>query len=164
MGVAVALNAYLRVVGSKQGEIKGSVTQKGREGRIAVIAMSHDFLSPRDMSTGMASGRREHKPLVVTKEMDRASTGLRTMMIGNETAKDWELQFFRPSATGVETQYFTIRLTNASVTSIGMRMLNNKDPELTKFETYEEIAFVYQKIEWTWIDGSLVAMDDWLAQ
>ena len=93
--------------------------------------------------------------------MDRASTGLRTMMIGNETAKDWELQFFRPSTTGAETQYFTIRLTNAAVTSIDMRMLNNKDPELTKFETYEEVAFVYQKIEWTWVDGGITAMDDW---
>ena len=36
-----ALNAYLKLKGQKQGEIKGSVTQKGREGRIAVIAVQH---------------------------------------------------------------------------------------------------------------------------
>jgi len=88
----VALTAYLRVVGTKQGEIRGSVTQKGREGRIAVIAMSHEFLSPRDASTGMAAGKRQHKPLSITKEIDRASTGLRTMLIGNEAAKEWELR------------------------------------------------------------------------
>ena len=35
-----ALNAYLKLKGQKQGEIKGSVTQKGREGAIAVIAVS----------------------------------------------------------------------------------------------------------------------------
>jgi len=159
----MALNAYLRVVGTKQGEIKGSVTQKGREGRIAVIALEHEFLSPRDARTGMASGQRQHNPLTIRKEMDRASIGLRTMLIGNETAKDWELQLFRAAPTGVETNYLTIRLTNAGIASIDMTMPNNKDAELTKLETYEEIAFVYQRIEWTWVDGGLVAQDDWLA-
>jgi type VI secretion system secreted protein Hcp len=42
-----------------------------------------------------------------------------------------------------------------------MVMPNNKDPELARLETYEEVAFVYQRIEWTWIDGGLVAADDW---
>ena len=32
-----------------------------------------------------------------------------------------------------------------------------------KFAEYEEIAFTYQKIEWTWNDGGLTAMDDWEA-
>jgi type VI protein secretion system component Hcp len=32
--MAMALNAYLKLRGQKQGEIKGSVTQKGREGKI----------------------------------------------------------------------------------------------------------------------------------
>jgi type VI secretion system secreted protein Hcp len=159
----VALTAYLRVVGTKQGEIKGSVTQKGREGRIAVIAMSHEFLSPRDPATGMATGKRMHKPLVVTKEMDRASTGLRSMLIGNEVAKDWELQFFRPAPTGQETQYLTIRLTNAGISSIEMTMPNNKRADLAGLETYEDVEFVYQKIEWTWVDGGLIATDDWAA-
>ena len=159
----MALTAYLRVVGSKQGEIKGSVTQKGREGRIAVIAMSHEFLSPRDPASGMATGKRQHKPLAVTKEMDRASTGLRTMLIGNEVAKEWELQFFRPAPTGQETQYFTIRLTGAVIASLEMTMPNNKRADLAGLETYEEVEFVYQKIEWTWVDGGLVAMDDWAA-
>jgi type VI secretion system secreted protein Hcp len=160
----VALTAYLRVVGTKQGEIRGSVTQKGREGRIAVIAMSHEILSPRDATTGMATGKRQHNPLVITKEVDRASTGLRTMLIANEVAKEWELLFFRPSSTGVETQYLTIRLTNAAIASIDMTMPNNKDVELTKLETFEDVAFVYQKIEWTWVDGGLVAVDDWLVE
>ncbi|HRI69004.1 MAG TPA: type VI secretion system tube protein Hcp, partial [Polyangium sp.] len=43
----MALNAYLRLKGQKQGEIKGSVTQKGREGSIMVIAVSHEIISPR---------------------------------------------------------------------------------------------------------------------
>jgi type VI secretion system secreted protein Hcp len=149
------------VVGTKQGEIRGSVTQKGREGRIAVIAVSHEIISPRDAESGMATGKRQHKPLAITKEVDRASTGLRSMLISNEETKEWELQFFRPSPTGAETQYLTIRLTAASIASTDMVMPNNKDPNLTKLETYEEVTFVYQRIEWTWVEGGLVAVDDW---
>jgi type VI secretion system secreted protein Hcp len=37
----MALNTYLRIKGERQGEIKGSVTQKGHEGRIMVIGASH---------------------------------------------------------------------------------------------------------------------------
>ncbi|HVK67514.1 MAG TPA: type VI secretion system tube protein Hcp, partial [Polyangium sp.] len=44
----MALNAYLRLKGQKQGEIKGSVTQKGRENSIMIIAVSHEIMSPRD--------------------------------------------------------------------------------------------------------------------
>lgn len=157
----MALTAYLRVVGTKQGEIKGSVTQKGREGKIAVIAMTHEFLFPRDPATGMATGKRQHRPLTITKELDRASTGLRTMLTGNEVAKEWELQFFRAAPTGQETQYFTIRLTSAAIASIEMTMPNNKRADLAALEPYEDVEFVYQKIEWTWVDGGLVAMDDW---
>jgi type VI secretion system secreted protein Hcp len=52
----MALNAYLRLKGQKQGEIKGSVTQKGREGKILVIGAEHEVLSPRDASSGLATG------------------------------------------------------------------------------------------------------------
>jgi type VI secretion system secreted protein Hcp len=158
----VALNALLRVVGAKQGEIKGSVTQKGREGKIAVIAVSHDIVVPRDESTGQATGRRQHHPLVITKELDRATVPLRSMLVTNESAKDCELQFWRPSATGVETQYLAIRLTNAMIVSIEMVMPNNKDADLARLETFEDVAFSYSKIEWTWTDGGLVAADDML--
>jgi type VI secretion system secreted protein Hcp len=40
------LNAYLTIKGQKQGDTKGSVTQKGREGSILVPAYSCETLSP----------------------------------------------------------------------------------------------------------------------
>jgi len=44
-----------------------------------------------------------------------------------------------------------------------MTMPNNKRSDLAGLETYEEVEFVYQRIEWTWVDGGLVAADDWMA-
>jgi type VI secretion system Hcp family effector len=49
----MALNAYLRIKGQTTGEVKGSVTQKGRESKIMVIAASHEIESPRDPRTGL---------------------------------------------------------------------------------------------------------------
>ena len=69
----MALNAHLKLVGQKQGQIKGSVTQKGREDSILVHAYSHEILFPHDLATGQSSGKRQHKPLVIVKDVDRST-------------------------------------------------------------------------------------------
>lgn len=162
----MALNAYLSLKGQKTGDVQGSVTQKGREGKIMVIAVSHEILSPRDPASGMATGKRQHKPIVITKEIDRASPLLHQMLSNNENITEWELQFWAPqlkAGTGVgsEVQNYTITLTNAAIASIATRMLNNKDAALMKFQTYEEVGFTYEHIQWTWNDGAITAQDDW---
>ena len=159
----MALNAYLKMKGQKQGEIKGSVTQKGRENSIMVIAVSHEIVSPRDAASGLPTGKRMHKPFVITKELDKSSPLLYNTLVNNENITEWSLQFWQPSATGAEKQHYTVKLTNANFASIHFVMANNKHPDLMKFAEYEEIAFTYQKIEWTWVDGGITAMDDWEA-
>lgn len=108
----MALNAYLTVKGQKQGNIKGSVTQKGREGTILVHAASHEIVSPRDAASGLPTGKRMHKPFVVTKEVDRATPLLYQAMVSNEQLPEWTLRFARPTAQGVEHQHYTVKLTN----------------------------------------------------
>ena len=157
----MALNAYLKLKGQKQGDIKGSVTQKGREGKIMVIAVSHEIVSPRDAASGLPTGKRMHKPFVITKELDKSTPLLYQVLTQNENVVDWELQFWQPSATGAERQHYTVKLLNANIASIAFRMPNNKHPDLMKFTEYEEIAFTYQKITWTWTDGGITAEDDW---
>lgn len=162
----MALNAYLRLKGAKQGEIKGSVLQKGRENKIQVIAVSHEVVSPRDAATGMATGRRVHKPFVITKELDRSSPLFYGLLVSNENITEWELQFWHPApagaGAGAEKQDYTVRLTNARVVDIQFRMLNNKNPELSRYTEFEEISFVYEKIEWSY-EGGIVVSDQWVA-
>ena len=164
----MALNAYLRLKGQTQGEIKGSVIQKGREDSIMVIAVSHEIVSPRDAASGLPSGKRMHKPLVITKELDKSSPLLLNVLTNNENIIDLTIDFWTPQITaargaGSEVQHYSIRLTNANIASINFRMPNNKHPELMKFAEYEEVAFTYEKIEWTWTDGGIMAADSWVA-
>lgn len=165
----MALNAYLSLTGQKQGQIKGSVTQKGREGKIMVIAAEHEVQSLRDAASGIATGKRQHKPFVITKEVDLASTRLYAALVGNEVLTNWELQFWAASssvgsAAGAEVMRYSVRLTNALVCDIRFHMLNNKNPELARYVEFEEVAFSYQKIEWTWVPAALSASDSWLSR
>ena len=164
----MALQAYLKLTGQKQGELKGSITQKGRENKIGVIAVSHDIVSPRDAASGLPTGKRMHKPLIITKELDKSTPLLLGALCTNENIKDFELQFWTPqlkaaTGTGAEVQHFTIKLTNANIASIAFRMANNKHPDLMRLAEYEEVAFTYEKIEWTWTEGGIMATDSWEA-
>lgn len=159
----MALNAYLTLKGETQGDIKGSVTQSGREDSIMVIAAGHEILSPRDAASGLPTGKRQHKPLVITKEVDKSSPLLYSAMVNNENITELKLMFWAPKKTGVEEQHYTIELTNASISSIQMEMLNNKYPENMQHKEREHVSFCYQKIVWTWNDGGITAEDDWEA-
>jgi len=163
----MALNAYLKLKGQKQGEIKGNVTQKTRENSIMVIAVSHAVSSPRDAASGMATGKRMHKPIIITKVLDTATPLLHNALCQNENIPTWKLDFYttqqpdRTQSTGAEWNHYSIELVNASICSVDFRMANNKHPDLMKFDEYEEWAFVYEKITWTWIKGGVTALDNW---
>jgi len=162
----VPLNSYLRLKGQKTGEIRGSVTQKGREGRILVHAAAHGVTSPRDAASGQASGKRAHKPFVVSKGIDRSSPLLYGALVAQETMVEWELQFWRVATTGTggagsEHQHYTVTLTNAVISSIEFRMPDTKNPASAQMDAFEEVAFTYQKIQWTWTDGGVTATDSW---
>ncbi|MEJ7734033.1 MAG: type VI secretion system tube protein TssD [Polyangiaceae bacterium] len=159
----MALNAYLTIEADTQGPIKGSVTQKGREDSIMVIAVNHEIISPRDAASGLPTGKRQHKPIIITKELDKSTPLLHNILVNNENIKKWILHFWAPSKSGQETNHYDVELTNANIASISFKMLNNKNPELMKYAEYEEIAFTYQKITWTWKDGGITADDDWEA-
>lgn len=165
----MALNAYLKVNGQKSGQVKGSVTQKGREGTMMIVGFHHEIISPRDPASGLPTGARMHKPIVLLKEIDKASPVLYNILCTNENIKEAEIQFWTPqlkAATGVgsEVQHYTIKLTNANIASIKEFSENNKVPGNMPMPLLEEVALTYQKIEWVWTDGGIMAVDDWEAR
>jgi len=159
----MALNAYLTLQGKKQGNITGSVIQKGREGSILVHSFSNEIISPRDAASGLPTGKRQHQPLTIVKEVDKSSPQLWSALVNNETLVTWQLKFWSAAVApvGVERQTYTIQLTNASIASMREYMPDNDDPNNAKLPLLEQISFTYQKIQWTWTDGGITASDDW---
>jgi type VI secretion system secreted protein Hcp len=159
----MALAAYLSIVAERQGPILGSVTQKGREGKMLVIAAQHEIVCPRDPQSGIPTGKRMHKPFVITKELDRASPLLSAILCTNENIREARIDFWTASATGQEKQHYSVLLTNANISAMTFKMANIRSPKLVRFAEYEEVALTYQKIEWTWNDGGISATDAWAA-
>lgn len=157
----MALNSYLTLTGETQGRVEGSVTQAGREGTMEIYGWSHEVVAPRDAASGLPTGKRQHKPISITKAVDKASPLLMNILTNNENITEFRLDAYRPSRSGKEVQYYTIELINASIAGIRQEQLNNKYPENMQHEVREHVVLTYQKIIWTWQDGGITAEDDW---
>ncbi len=161
-----ALMAYAYIKGQKSGQIKGSITQKGREDSIGIIAYEHQVQSPRDAASGQATGRRQHGVFKITKELDRSTPLLYSAWVNNENLPEVVFKFWTPqmkggAGVGAEVQHYTVKLTNARIVEVRSTMQNIRHPELVKFNEQEDVSLTYQKIEWTWNDGGITASDDW---
>ena len=157
---ATGETAYIRVIGQKT-DIKSGLREKGREDMIQVTGMSHSIVSPRDPQSGLPTGQRMHKPFVFTKELDRTSPQLHAVLSNNEnlTSVTLKVWFAPPAGVAIEAApaAYTVKLTNANISSIDFRMIKGADG---KDRMYEEVGMTYQKIEWTWAGGP-TSSDDW---
>ena len=154
---SAANTIFMTLTGQKSGAVKGGVTQKGRENSIQVMAVDDEIVSPRDAASGLPTGKRQHKPLRVSIELDQSAPILYAMITNNENITSLELKFWRPSVSGVETQFYTVRLTNANIADI------HTTTDATTHATMLEVSFTYQKVQWTWTDGGVSATDNWQA-
>jgi len=156
-----AETVHLYITGETQGEIKGSVTQAGREDSIAVNGFNHEVAAARDAASGLPTGKRQHKPITVVKDIDKSSPLLFQALVNSENLTTVKFRFWRPSKTGLSEQFYTIELVGAKVSSIKTIQLNNKESSYQNFAPMEEVSFTYQKIIWTYEDGGITAEDDW---
>jgi type VI secretion system secreted protein Hcp len=152
---------HMTLKGQTQGEIKGGCTQKGREGSIIIFAFDHDIVSPRDIASGLPTGKRQHNPITITKEIDKASPLLFSALCNNENLSEVVFKYWKPSAAGKEQQYYTITLTNGNIASMKTFFPNMLIAENTRLPHMEQVSFTYQKIVWTFEDGGITAEDDW---
>jgi type VI secretion system secreted protein Hcp len=142
---------YAQIKGSKQGALKGAVAAASYAGQIQVNSVVFGVGSPHDVSTGLATGKRVARPLVITKPMDQSSPLLHTSAVTNETLTVTisyviEGQGHKP--------YATVALTNAMIRDFNLQ--SSADGSNT-----ETISFTYTKIEFTWSAGGITSVDDW---
>jgi type VI secretion system secreted protein Hcp len=131
----------IAITGQKQGQFQGP-----NGPTIPIVAIGHEIVSPRDAASGLPTGKRQHKPLTITKEIDKATPLLMNALVTNENLTQVLIGMLRSG-----NQVMTVTLTNASVAG-----------RVQKGD-FETISFTYQKITWTWVDGGITAQDDWEA-
>ncbi len=144
---------HMSVKGQKTGIIKGECTIRGLESSIVCFNYSHSIVSPRDPVSGLPTGQRQHKPLVITKSADSTTPLFYQVLTTNENLTEVVLNFYQTNEAGVPVQGMEIRLINANIASID-----------ASYPNLETISFTYQRIQWTSIPTGTTAMDDWEAR
>lgn len=158
----MARSGYLLINGAKTGDVKGGVKQSGHEDQIEVLALSHSILVPTDVHSGQIFGRRQHKPFIITKALDKATPLLYQMMCTGENIKKATLVFNKVGPTGGEVKFFTYTLEDAKIIEIKSVLHNVKDKSLDYLPHLEEVSLSYRKINWEIADGGIMSSDDWL--
>ncbi|MEA3428881.1 MAG: Hcp family type VI secretion system effector [Thermodesulfobacteriota bacterium] len=159
----MSMPSHLSVTGKNQGKIEGSCEIKGREGTILVYALDHVVTIPSDPGTGQPTGKRIHKPMTVTKEIDKSSPKLYQGLTSGEQLSEVVLDFYRISPTGTEEKYFTTKLETAIIVSMEAFYPETFLSENEAYKHMEKVSFTYEKIIWTWQPDGIEAEDSWKA-
>ena len=154
---------WMSIKAAKQGDIKSEVTTKGREGMLECLEFNASVVSPYDPASGHSTGKRMHKPLEVRVRVGKASPLLSGALVTNETLTTVKLQFYRPDSKGATEQFYTIELTNAVLVEQEIYVPMTLDKEQSHLPAMERLAFIFQKIVYTYTNGGVTAQDDWEA-
>jgi type VI secretion system secreted protein Hcp len=136
------------------------VTTKGYEKYMDVAVAEHSIVSPRDAASGLPTGKRQHKPFVITKGTDKATPLLYSALVRNEVLSSCVIKFVRASSQGLLDNYFTVTLTNASIAQLDFSKGDARSGAGHLGES-ETVSFTYESIEWTFTQGPITASDDW---
>jgi type VI secretion system secreted protein Hcp len=150
----------LTITGEIQGQIEGSCELEQREGTILVQAFDHVVEIPTD-DRGIASGRRAHRPMTITKEIDRSTPMLYQALCTGELLTDVKLDWYRLDGSGDEELYFSIELENAMITRIHPWVPNVLDRKSEGLRHMEDVSIAYERIIWTWEPDGIEFEDQW---
>lgn len=158
---------YVAVEGSKLGRFVGESPRKEMVNKAQVIGFEHEIASPRDVATGQASGKRQHRAIKITKRVGASSPQYFIAVTQNEVLKSVTIDFLGTDPkTGFQSIYYQIVLANAGISNIRQywRPLPNPTALPTAGDHLEDISFTYQTItvKYPPLNGS--AMDSWQSQ
>ncbi|MGA3323712.1 MAG: type VI secretion system tube protein Hcp [Terriglobia bacterium] len=141
----MAFDAYMSIKGTKQGQFKGEGIQDKRKDKwIPVLSFQYSVQSPRDAASGQASGKRQHKPITITKEWGPSSPLIFRALNTKEILGTVEFEFTKPGEKGEEFVFQKIRLTNARILSYGPHV-GSQPKSSHEGKRYESLTLEFQE-------------------
>ncbi len=162
--------AHISINATKQGQFKGEGIQTARKDKwMPVLSFDMEVVSPRDVATGQASGKRQWRPVKVVKEWGAASPQALLACSTNEVLKSVTVEFTKTNANGQEYVYQTLKLTNGTISNIrrftgaGNSESSSRHTSANDTMELEEWSMTFQTIEVDDTDGKTSFSDDWAA-
>ncbi len=131
-------------------EVVGQITLPAAQ-PVPIVGIVSEVLSPTDPATGLATGKRQHKPFVVRRAIDGRSESLLNTATSNGILNQVKIELVQG---GSSVPYATYTLQNASIASYQHSGAGGS-------AAIEEVAFTFQSIELK--HGAAVATDSWAA-
>lgn len=119
-----------------------------------IYGMDHEIISPLDPASGLPTGKRQHKPVSVSKPIDNSSPIFTKMLLNGEKFTEMRITTIRTKNSQRHIIHSAL-LVNAGVCGVGNSLTTPKTGGV------ETISLCYQKIIWTWQDGTISAEDSW---
>ncbi|HEV8098016.1 MAG TPA: type VI secretion system tube protein TssD [Gaiellaceae bacterium] len=160
----MAIQAYVKIKGAKQGQFKGEGSQKGsaQGGTIPLLRFASSAEAPRDAASGMASGKRQWQPIRLTKQWGAASPQLLQALSTNEQLTSVVFEFYRPDPAGKQQLHYRVTLQNAFVSSISSSLdLTLAAGAPAAGRELEDVALTFQSIKVEDVADKVTATDDW---
>lgn len=139
-GNVTSADAYLSVVGKKQGPVKGESVSPDHTDEINVRTWQWGVKATTSAGTHQATGRRTYDTLRIVKDIDASSTKLMSALAQNEEIKSATLSLRK---AGSDEDFFIVALSQARI--VGCQIESEPDGTLT-----ETVSIAYQEIEITY--------------
>lgn len=136
-GLPAAADMYLDLTLKRGGKVKGEALASGHADDIVVQGFTWGVGAAGDAVAGAQAGRRSHRPLVLTKHLDSASTALMSAVATNDEVRTAVLTLRK--AGGSQEDYFTLTLEKARIASYDVETGPDGLPR-------ERVAFAFQRI------------------
>lgn len=125
--------------------VQGESADSTHLNEIEISGWAWGMTTASDVSTGQATGRRQHKPLKLYKNIDSASVPLAIALAQNATVNELTLTC-RKAGSGAPLVYLKIVLKQGRVARMDMEYLDQKVGETGREVveiTYQEISIDY---------------------
>ena len=142
---------YVKCTGAAQGTFTKSVA-KGHETEVALNSASHGITIPVG-STGIPSGKRQHRPYVFSKLVDATSVPFIRALVSSENLTSCVFSYWQIGLSGSPVKYLTVTLTNARLASHNFTKSSVAGPES------ESYSLTFQKIAWTAVPSGATFQD-----
>ena len=157
---ARAETIFMSVTAQAQGVLRGDAGKAAPEGKMSALGFRYQVLTAVDTATGRATGRRQHKPVVITKLWSAASPQLFQALVNNENLPEVVIDFVAPDANGMIVLMHRVRLVNAKVVDIAHSTEVPSGTLKVLPRQIEDVSFTFQRIELEDTAGKIAAVDD----
>ncbi|MFE8035215.1 type VI secretion system tube protein TssD [Thiohalocapsa marina] len=137
-------------------EIQCRITGETLDAVVPVATFAGGIIGNYDPGSGLPTGKRQHRPVTITKKLDALSPLLFQAAVSNQTLTSMECSFHRVLHKRSQELYFRITLTQPRIVDLALNGDTSQEGA-----PQETLQFVYYKIALEDVLSGIVTEDYW---